>query len=81
MTGGIEPVEAALASCSTKKLIIVPMLGTHRGLSSKVPRILLHTFKDTVGAAQKWITPEMLAEYNSYDDACVLHDDVVAPPD
>tara|TARA_R110000822_G_scaffold96500_10_gene219640 strand:- start:797 stop:2554 length:1758 start_codon:yes stop_codon:yes gene_type:complete len=72
----LKPVEAALASAAPKKLIIVHMLGTHRGYSYRYPESFAH-FKDTVGAPD-WITPELLAEYNSYDNAVRYNDDVVA---
>lgn len=72
----LEPVSQALESAAPKKLIIVHMLGTHRGYSYRYPKSFAH-FKDNAGAPA-WITPALLDEYNSYDDAVRYNDHVVA---
>jgi heptose-I-phosphate ethanolaminephosphotransferase len=72
----LAPVATALASEAPKKLIIVHMLGTHRGYSYRYPKSFAQ-FTDTTGVPA-WITPALLDEYNSYDNAVRYNDDVVA---
>lgn len=72
----LAPVAQALASGAKKKLVIVHMLGTHRGYHYRYPDSYAH-FRDNTGAPA-WITPDLLAEYNSYDNAVRYNDYVVA---
>ena len=72
----IAPFEAALASAAKRKLIVVHLLGTHRGYNYRYPETFAY-FNDA-SDAPLWITPDILDEYNSYDNAVLYNDFVVS---
>lgn len=72
----INPFAEALASPDAKKMIIVHLLGTHRGYDNRYPESFAK-FADDQGAPE-WVGEEQLSEYNSYDNAILYNDHVVA---
>jgi len=71
-----SPFEAALTSSAEKKLIVVHLLGTHRGYNFRYPASFDY-FTDKTGAPE-WLTPDIIEEYNSYDNAVRYNDFVVS---
>lgn len=72
----LSPFSEALASSATKKLIVVHLLGTHRKYAYRYPpefeKFRLNT------NTPDWINDDILAEYNSYDNAILYNDYVVS---
>lgn len=72
----LEPFTEALNTSAAKKLIIVHLLGTHRAYHYRYPQ------EEAVFSGREdvpeWITPELMDEYNSYDDAILFNDKVVS---
>lgn len=72
----LEPFTEALSTPASKKLIVVHLLGTHRAYHYRYPEDSAQfSGRDDV---PEWITPELIDEYNSYDDAILYNDMVVS---
>jgi len=72
----ITPFSEALSSRAPKKMIVIHLLGTHRGYKYRYPESFANftTNKD----APRWINKNILAEYNSYDNAILYNDFVIS---
>ena len=72
----LPPFAAALESNAAKKLIIVHLLGTHRAYEHRFPETYNH-FTDNSGVPE-WVTPNLIEDYNNYDNAILYNDEVVS---
>lgn len=72
----IQPLIEALDSSAKKKLIVIHLLGTHRKYSYRYPPSFAKF--TTAESAPSWISEDLLEEYNSYDNAILYNDYVVA---
>jgi len=72
----LSPFEEALDNPADKKLIVVHLLGTHRAYHYRYPEEFAQ-FDDDDGVPS-WITPDLLEEYNSYDNSILYNDMVVS---
>lgn len=72
----LTPLQEALNSTAPKKMIVVHLLGTHRKYSYRYPESFqIFNSKDNT---PNWISDDLLDEYNSYDNAILYNDMVVA---
>ena len=72
----IAPFLDSLTGSDDKKMIVVHLLGTHRGYDNRYP-LEFERFVDR-DSAPGWVRPEDLYDYNSYDNAISYNDFVVA---
>ena len=72
----LEPFMDAIKGSTPRKMIIVHLLGTHRKYDFRYPKKYDH-FTDRTGVPE-WIKDENLAEYNSYDNAVLYNDYIIA---
>jgi heptose-I-phosphate ethanolaminephosphotransferase len=72
----ISPFEAALTHPADKKMIVIHLLGTHRGYDNRYPQNF-ETFVDHDNAPA-WVKAGDLYDYNSYDNAVSYNDYVVS---
>jgi heptose-I-phosphate ethanolaminephosphotransferase len=72
----LEPFAKVLADDAPRKFIVVHLLGTHMSYQYRYPPEFEH-FTDRTGAPAN-VTDDQLPTYNSYDNAVLYNDHVVA---
>jgi heptose-I-phosphate ethanolaminephosphotransferase len=72
----LKPFNKALADAAPRKLIIIHLLGTHMSYKYRYPAEF-EQFTDRNGVPS-WVTEDQLPTYNSYDNAVLYNDFVVA---
>ena len=72
----ISPFVGVLNTAAKKKLIVIHLLGTHRKYAFRYPQ-QYNQFSSTEGVPT-WVSPEILEEYNSYDNSILYNDYVVS---
>jgi heptose-I-phosphate ethanolaminephosphotransferase len=72
----LAPFNKALADAAPRKLIIIHLLGTHMSYKYRYPEEFAQ-FTDRTGVPA-WVTDDQLPTYNSYDNAVLYNDFVVA---
>ena len=72
----LEPFSEALKRTGPHKLIVVHLLGTHRKYDFRYPKTY-EKFTNRDGVPE-WIKDSNLEEYNSYDNAILYNDYIVA---
>ena len=72
----LQPFSKALADPAPRKFIVVHLLGTHMSYKYRYPQAY-QRFTDRQGAPA-WVTDDQLPTYNSYDNAVLYNDFVVA---
>jgi heptose-I-phosphate ethanolaminephosphotransferase len=72
----VAPFTKILADAAPRKLIIIHLLGTHMSYKYRYPAEF-DQFVDRQGVPE-WVTDDQLPTYNSYDNAVLYNDFVVA---
>jgi len=72
----IEPFRNALSSTTSKKMIVIHLLGTHRKYDYRYPDSF-NKFTNQQGVPS-WVESRLVEEYNSYDNSILYNDYVVS---